>query len=126
MKLARLGYGSKLLSATKDFSVALKLRENSGASAASVGESKVDLGLCWILSGRRRAGLALLEEGVAMMRGNQAPDGNAFLAMGLRSLERGARIAGRKDIAEAVQAERLSLANTIEAIDQARDLLWWR
>jgi hypothetical protein len=120
MQMAGLGFLWKLWDAADDFKQSLKLRESSGESAASVGEAKVDLGLCSILLGRWRTGIALQQEGVTLMRNNDSPNGKAFLARGLRSLELGARIIRRKDIVAAAWEERLRLAAEIEAIDQIR------
>jgi hypothetical protein len=122
MQMAQLGCAWKLWSAVSDFDRALKQREKSGASAGSVGEAKVALGGSLVRTGRWRKGLALMQEGVAQMRGNETAGGLAFLARSLRSLERGARIARRKDIAEDAHHERLHVAANVEAMDQARAL----
>ena len=121
MQMAQLGLAWKLWDAVSDFRESLRLREGSLASAASIGEAKADLGLSLALTLRRREGLALLRQGVDMMRSNETASGLAFLARGLRKLERGARIAGRSDLAEAAREERLELAAKIEAMDQIRD-----
>lgn len=121
MQLARLGYVWKLWEAETDFREGLRLRERTGASAASIGEAEVDLGLCLASSGRARSGLELLQGGVARMRSGNSGNSRAFLARALRSLERGARFARRRDIADAANKERQQLAAEIEAMDQMRD-----
>jgi hypothetical protein len=40
------------------------MRESNGASAASIGEMRVDLGLTQVLGGRGRQGAALIGEGI--------------------------------------------------------------
>jgi hypothetical protein len=120
LQMARLGCAWNLWDAVSDFKLALEQREKSVAPAASVGEAKVALGLS-LVPLRRSTGLALLQEGVALMRSDQSASGVAFLARGLRSLERGARFAFRRDIAGAAREERLRLAVDVEALDQIRE-----
>ena len=121
MQIAKLGQFWKMWDADTDFRLALELREKSGVSAASVGEAKVDLGQCLVLTGRWPAGLALMREGVTLMRSDDSANGMAFLARGLRKLEQGARIAGRVDIANEAREERMRLATEVEAMDQIRE-----
>jgi Domain of unknown function (DUF4062) len=121
MQMAQLGLPWKLWQAVADFKQSLQLREKLAASPASIGEAQADLGLALMLTGRRRAGLVLLREGVGLMRTDGSANGLAFLARGLRKLERGARLAGRGDIAEAARLERLQVAAKIEAMDQTRE-----
>jgi hypothetical protein len=121
MQMAGLGHVWKLWEAEADFRHALKLHEQSGAQGAKVGAAMVDLGICLVLTGRRRSGLAQLQEGVTLMRSDESVNGKAFLARGLRNLERGARFAWQRGIAESAREERLSLAEQIEAMDQTRE-----
>ena len=74
-----------------------------------------------VLTGRWPAGLALMREGVTLMRSDDSANGMAFLARGLRKLEQGARIAGRVDIANEAREERMRLATEVEAMDQIRE-----
>jgi hypothetical protein len=120
MRIASLGFFWKLWDAEADFRRSLKLREKSGGSDASVGEATADLGLCLVLTGRCRRGLALAQAGVQLMRRNDSASGKAFLAQGLRKLERSAKLAGRRDIAAAAREEGRQLASDIEAMDQIR------
>jgi|SRR5665213_1331139 len=119
MQLARVGFVWKLWEAEADFRRGLALRERAGSLSA--GEGMTDLGLCLVFQGRSKSGLRMLQEGVNHMRADEGPNGKAFLARALRSLERGAKFAGRRDVAVAAREERLTLAREIEAIDQTRE-----
>lgn len=121
MQIARLGSPWKLLSARDDFQTALDLRETSGATPNSVGEAMVAKGLSLVFLLRQAEGISLMKEGVELMRSNRSASGQAFLARGLRHLERGARFARRLGIAEDARTERMSIAKRIEALDQMRD-----
>ena len=120
MRMGRLGHGWKLWEAKEDFETALRLRERSGASEASIGEIMADLGFCQILTGRPRRGLDLLQDGIRGLRSDTSANGQAFLARGLKKLELGAKLAGRATLAREARDERLRLAGDIEALDQAR------
>jgi hypothetical protein len=121
MQMARLGHFWKLWEATKDFRKCLEIRNTSGAAPAGIGEVKTDLGFCYVLSGRRRRGMALLQEGVALMRCDKTANGKAFLARGLRKLEHAATLSGARRITHEARCERLSLSAAVEALDQARE-----
>lgn len=121
MRMAQLGHIWKLWEAAADFKGSLELREMSGAPLASIGEAKTDLGFCSVLIGRPRAGLTLLQDGVTLMRSDESANGKAFLARGLRKLERAARLVGPREVAEAAHRERLTVAEEVEAFDQTRE-----
>lgn len=121
MQTALLGYVWRLWEAADDFKQSLKLRESVGLMSASVGQAKVDLGFCSVLIGRPRSGMALLQEGIALMRCYDSPNDKAFLAHGLRKLERAARLLCRRNVADEARRERLIIAAEIEALDQARE-----
>ena len=121
MQMSQLGHVWKLWDAARDFRRSLELRDRTGASTASIGEAKADLGFCTVLTGRPRAGLSLLQDGVALMRNDGSADGKAFLVRGLRKLERAAGLIGARRIAAGARMERLSVSEQIEALDQARE-----
>jgi hypothetical protein len=122
MHMAQLGHVWKLWEAVEDFTKSLDLRTKSGASPASIGEAQVDLGFCKVLYGRRSTGLAMMKEGVALLRTDESANGKAFLARGLKKLELGTRLMRALDTMNEARQERLSLSEDIEALDQARDI----
>ncbi len=122
VQMARLGHVWKIWEAKADFERSLSIREAKGASEASIGEAKADLGLLLVQIRQRRRGLALVEEGVAQMRSNTSVDGKAFLARGLRKLALAAQQAGRRDLELAARDELSAVSNEVEAIDQLRGL----
>jgi hypothetical protein len=111
----------RIRDAERDFAEALQLRAAAGAPQAQLGEMKVDLGLCRVLAGRRRSGLALAREGVEDLRSDMSVNGRSFLARGLRKL-RWAEFASLNLAASRRSAEEASrIAAEVEALDQARD-----
>lgn len=120
MQSARLGAYWKMWEAAEDFGRALKLREHSGKSAASLGEAKVDHGFALIFTGHVWSGFGLLREGIELMRGNDSANSQAALARALRKLEQAARLMLRRSIAEEAHRERMTIVKAVEAIDQAR------
>lgn len=121
MQMAQLGLVWKLWHAQEDFKTSLELRAASGASPASIGEAMTDLGFCYALTGRRQRGLSLLQEGVVLMRSDASASGSAFLARGLRKLERAASLSGARSLAQKAREERLAVSAYVEALDQARE-----
>lgn len=119
LQLARLGYVWRLWDAERDFRRSLAQSEQAGSTGSS-SQAMLDLGLCLVFTGRGSAGLPLLQQAVFQMRGDDSATGRAFLARGLRNLERGAWFARRRQIADAARAERLALAADIQAMDQTR------
>ncbi len=106
----------------RDLAESLKIRERAGLTPASIGEAMVDHGFARILTGRIFAGFAEMRSGVELLRTDSSANGLAFLARGLRKLEQGAWLTGRRRAARRAYAERMSLASRIEAMDQARDV----
>lgn len=122
LAMFKLGLAWRVWDAAEDFRVALALRERSGASAASVGEMQVDLGLCHVLTGRGRKGLDLIKTGIDGLRSNATANGRSFLARGLRKQRFAARVMLRPALARASAAEIARITQEVEALDQARDL----
>jgi hypothetical protein len=122
LQLGTLGYAWMLWDAVADFESALRLREDAGASAASIGEMQVDLGLCYVLTGRGKRGLALMQHGIAGLRTNTTANGLAFLARGLRKLDVAARVLLKPALSREARAEIAMITEKTEAMDQARDL----
>lgn len=120
MQLARRGYVWKIWEAEADFRQSLALRERYDASVAGIGEAMVDLGLCLAVTGRSSKGVRFLQEGIERLRTDDSANGKAFLARALRSLEQGATVALRRDLAMAARVERLALASNIQTMDQVR------
>ncbi|MDP1736006.1 MAG: hypothetical protein Q8L23_01045 [Caulobacter sp.] len=120
MQMARLGRPWRIWDAYCDHQASLNLRTKLSASPASIGEAKTDLGFCMLLMGNTFGGMAQMKEGIALLRSDPSPVGQAFLARGLRKLELGAKLTLNRSLARAVHEERMLVANSIEAIDQTR------
>jgi hypothetical protein len=122
LAMGKLGFIWRIWDAADDFETALRLRERAGASAASIGEMQVDLGLCYVLTGRGRRGLSLMRVGIAGLRTNTSANGRSFLARGLRKLSYAAAIMLEPGLRAAARREVALIAAETEALDQARDL----
>jgi hypothetical protein len=122
LAMGKFGMVWRVWDAAEDFGLALQLRERAGASLASIGEMQVDLGLCYVLTGRGRRGLALMREGVEGLRTNTSTNGRSFLARGLRKLDLAARVMMKPALSRSARAEIAVIAAETEALDQARDL----
>lgn len=121
MRIGLLGEVWRLWEAADDLEQSLALRQRGGGSTLGIGESMADLGFALVITGRIGRGMSLLQEGVAVMRANAGTaDSQAFLARGLRKLERAARLLHRRRLAAAALAERLAISSSIEALDQTR------
>jgi hypothetical protein len=108
--------------AAADLKASLDLRIANGAAAASIGEARVDYGFCMMLTGRIFAGIAEMQAGVVLLRSDTSVDGLSFLGRGLRKLEQGALLVGRRSLALAARAEREAVIAKTQAMDQARKL----
>lgn len=122
LAMGKLGFLWRLWDAAEDFETALRLRERAAASAASIGEMRVDLGLCHVLTGRGHRGLPLMLEGIAGLRTNSTANGRSFLARGLRKLDQAAQIMLKPSLSAEARAEIAAITAETEALDQARDL----
>jgi hypothetical protein len=118
LRMARLGYYWRIWSGIADFRSSLDLRAAAGASLLSIGEAQTDLGFALVLGMQPWSGIRLLEEGVQHMRGATSPTELAFLARGLRKLETGYSLTGRRNRSLAIRRERADLAEKIQAFDQ--------
>lgn len=121
LAMFKLGLAWKIWDAAEDFRTALRLREASDASAASIGEMQVDLGLTQVLTGQGRQGLVLIGEGIENLRSNTSANGRSFLARGLRKQVIAARVMLRPRLIRAAQAEIGEIGREVEAFDQLRD-----
>jgi len=120
VQMARLGQFWKVWEAKVEFEHVLRLRQTTGASESSIGEVKADLGLVLVHVGQRSKGFGLLQEGVALLRTERSPSGQAALALGLRKLALAAQHAGRRELERAARNELAAIAEQVEAIDQLR------
>jgi hypothetical protein len=120
MRTAFLGEVWKLLEAAEDFKRCYDIRIRMGASPASVGEALCDFGFARIFTGHVPSGLAMMQEGIDLMRTDTSVNGKAFLARALRKLETAAKFTLSLDLIRRVREERLAIADQTEALDQAR------
>ncbi|HEX4861557.1 MAG TPA: hypothetical protein VFV07_09995, partial [Rhizomicrobium sp.] len=121
MRMALLGEIWKLIEAVQDLQKSYDLRVRAGAPPASIGEALCDLGFARVLTGRIGSGLAMMGDGIGLMRSDTSVNGKAFLARGLRKLETAGKITLSPGIMRKAREERRAIAEETEALDQARD-----
>ncbi|HXC52755.1 MAG TPA: hypothetical protein VN634_17860 [Candidatus Limnocylindrales bacterium] len=124
MRLARLGYVSKMWEAKDDFTRSLALRiERHGDDSRSAGEGMVDLGFCLIVTESISRGYALMQEGLERLRKGTTADHLSFLMRGLRQFELASRLTGHRSRASDARQELRVLEEKTEALDQSQQ---WR
>jgi len=85
----------------------------------SIGEGLVDLGHILSLTGQFRRGFDMAHEGISLLRENAVdPNERAFLARGLKKYAPTARRAFRYSAAISADAERSTIVDETEALDQ--------